>query len=120
MNHSTPDLPVHHQLLEFTQTHVHRVSDAIQRFSRVRLFVTLWTIAHQAPLSMEFSRPPPRHAHGDLTSLAPQERLPELPVVPREKTHTCAPTRGLGNPMDRGAWQASVHSVTKSRTRLND
>jgi len=30
MNHSTPGLPVHYQLLEFTQTHVHRVSDAIQ------------------------------------------------------------------------------------------
>ena len=30
MNHSTPGLPVHHQLLEFTQTHVHRVCDAIQ------------------------------------------------------------------------------------------
>ena len=30
MNHSTPGLPVHHQLLESTQTHVHRVSDAIQ------------------------------------------------------------------------------------------
>ena len=30
MNHSTPGLPVHHQLLEFNQTHVHRVSDAIQ------------------------------------------------------------------------------------------
>ena len=30
MNHSTTGLPVHHQLLEFTQTHVHRVSDAIQ------------------------------------------------------------------------------------------
>ena len=30
MNHSTPGLPVHHQLLEFTQTHVHWVSDAIQ------------------------------------------------------------------------------------------
>ena len=28
MNHSTPGLAVHHQLLEFTQTHVHRVSDA--------------------------------------------------------------------------------------------
>ena len=27
---SQPGLPVHHQLLEFTQTHVHRVSDAIQ------------------------------------------------------------------------------------------
>ena len=30
MNHSTPGLPVHHQLPEFTQTHVHRVHDAIQ------------------------------------------------------------------------------------------
>ena len=30
MNRSTPGLPVHHQLLEFVQTHVHRVSDAIQ------------------------------------------------------------------------------------------
>ena len=30
MNHSMPGLSVHHQLLEFTQTHVHRVSDAIQ------------------------------------------------------------------------------------------
>ena len=29
MNHSTPGLPVHHQLLEFTQTHVHRLSEAI-------------------------------------------------------------------------------------------
>ena len=30
MNCSTPGLPVHHHLLEFTQTHVHRISDAIQ------------------------------------------------------------------------------------------
>ena len=30
MNHSTPDLPVHHQLLESTQTHAHGVGDAIQ------------------------------------------------------------------------------------------
>ena len=30
MNSSTPGLPVHHQLPEFTQTHVHRVSDTIQ------------------------------------------------------------------------------------------
>ena len=75
MNCSTPGLPVQHQLLESTQTHVHRVSDAIQHvwkhhwpqhfsmawcalscFSRVRLFVTPWTVARQAPLSMGFSR----------------------------------------------------------------
>ena len=30
MNHTTPVLPVHHQLPEFTQTQVHRVGDAIQ------------------------------------------------------------------------------------------
>ena len=30
MNRSTPGLPVHHQLPEVTQTHVHRVSDAFQ------------------------------------------------------------------------------------------
>ena len=30
MNRSTPGLPVHHHLLEFTQTHVHQVGDAIQ------------------------------------------------------------------------------------------
>ena len=30
MNHSMPGLPVHHQILECTKTHVHRVSDAIQ------------------------------------------------------------------------------------------
>ena len=30
MNCSMPSLPVHHQLPEFTQTHVHRVGDAIQ------------------------------------------------------------------------------------------
>ena len=39
-------------------------------------------------------RAPPRHAHGDLTSLAPHERLPEILVVPREKTPTGASARG--------------------------
>ena len=35
MNCSTPGLPVHHHLLEFIQTHVHRVSDAIQPSHRL-------------------------------------------------------------------------------------
>ena len=34
------------------------------------------------------------HTHGDLTSLAPHERLPEILVVPREKTPTGAAARG--------------------------
>ena len=37
---------------------------------------------------------PPRHAHGDLTSLALHEGLPEILVVPREKTPTGAAARG--------------------------
>ena len=35
MNQSTPGLPVHHQLPEFTQTHIHRVSDAIHPSHRL-------------------------------------------------------------------------------------
>ena len=37
MNRSTPDLPVHHQLPEFTQTHVHRVSDALQPLHMLKI-----------------------------------------------------------------------------------
>ena len=47
-------------------------------------------------VTRESRRAPPRHAHGDLTSLAPHERLPEILVVPREKTPTGAAARGSG------------------------
>ena len=35
INSSMPGFPVHHQLLEFTKTHLHRVSDAIQSCHRL-------------------------------------------------------------------------------------
>ena len=38
----------------------------------------------------EQSRTPLHHTHGDLTSLAPHEKLSELPVIPREKSDTGA------------------------------
>ena len=41
MNCSTPGLPVHHQLPEFTQTHVHRVSDAISHLILCRPLLLL-------------------------------------------------------------------------------
>ena len=41
MNRSTPGLPVHHQLPEFTQTHVHRVSDAISHLILCRPLLLL-------------------------------------------------------------------------------
>ena len=46
-----------------------------------------------------FQEVPPRHAHGDLTSLAPHERLPEILVVPQEKTPTGAAARGCSRVM---------------------
>ena len=60
MDCSTPGFPVHYQLLEPTQTHVHWVGDAIQPsllcivkgLSHVWLFATPWGAAHQASLSI--------------------------------------------------------------------
>ena len=76
MDCSKPGLPVHHQLPEFTQTHVHWVGDVIQ------LFATPWTVTHQAPLSMGLfqgnwsglSFPPP----GDLADLGSENMSPAL------------------------------------------
>ena len=43
-NRSMPGLPVHHQLPEFTQTHVHRVSDAIHhRTVQLQLLLHYWS-----------------------------------------------------------------------------
>ena len=80
MNFSMPGFPVHNQLLEFTQTHVHLISDAIQPshplsspsppalnlsqhqfssvqvLSHVQLSVTPWTAACQASLPITNSQ----------------------------------------------------------------
>ena len=68
MNRSTPGFPVHHQLLEFTQTHVHRVSDAIQpshplspllllppTFPSIRVFSSESTLCMKWPKYWRFS-----------------------------------------------------------------
>ena len=44
MNHSMPGIPVHHHLPEFTQTHVHRVSDAVNHLILCRLLLLLPSI----------------------------------------------------------------------------
>ena len=44
MDHSTPGFPVYYQLLESTQTHAHRVSDAIQHFILCRPVLLLPSI----------------------------------------------------------------------------
>ena len=46
MNHSTPSLPGHLQLTEFTQTHVHQVGDAIQPSHHLSFPLLLPPIPH--------------------------------------------------------------------------
>ena len=61
MNHSTSGPPVHHQLPEFTQTHVHQVSDAIQPSHPLRpLFLlppippSIWVFSNESTLRMRW------------------------------------------------------------------
>ena len=82
----------------------------LNHFSHVRVFVTQWTGAHQAPLSMEFSR---------------QEYWSGMPFLSPGSGRSPGGGNGnpfqcscLENPKDRGAWQAEVHWVTKSQTWL--
>ena len=58
----------------------------LSHFSHVQLFVTLWTIAHQAPLSMGFSRQEywsglPRPSPGDLPNPGMELTSPEAPAL---------------------------------------
>ena len=55
MNCSTPGLPVHHQLPEFTQTHFHLVDDAIQPSSHLILCHPLFLLTPIPPSIRVFS-----------------------------------------------------------------
>jgi len=114
MNRSTPGLPVHHQLPEFTQTHVHRVSDAIQPSHSLpspsppapnpsqRQSLFQWVnSSHEVAKVLEFQ----------LQSLV-ASKFGEGNGNPRQ--YSC-----LENPMDGGAWESAVHGVLKSQTRLS-
>jgi len=46
--------------------------------------------------------------------------IPELGKFPGEGNGNPFQYSCLGNPMDRGAWQATVHGVAKSRTRQSN
>ena len=68
------------------------------------------------------------HAHGDLTSLAPHERLPEILVVPRDKPHgRCSSRKPLRRPQPRElraffscmAWRAIPGPFSKRKRRLD-
>ena len=110
MNPSTPGLPVHHHLPEFTQTHIHRVSELL----------CLWDF------------PGKNTGVGGHSQAAQWQRI-HLTVQESQGTWGSVPVSGrssgaengnplqyscLANPKDRGAWQATLHAVTKYLTRL--
>ena len=95
MNRSMPGLPVHHQLPEFTQTHVHRVSDAIQ------------------PSHPLLSPSPPVEFIILYTGSLLLIYFTYSSVYMNPLQCSC-----LENPRDGGAWWAAVHGVVQSRTRL--
>ena len=53
-------------------------------------------------------------------SEADMDSIPGLERSPGEGNGNPLQNSCLENPMDRGAWQATVHRVTKSRTQLSD
>ena len=111
----------------------------LSHFSRVWLFVILWTVAHQAPLSMEFSRqeywsglpfPPPGDlpdqeikpvsltspalAEGFFTTSATWEALSHSAAAAATKTFQSCPT--LCNPIDGLLPGSSVPGILQART----
>ena len=46
--------------------------------------------------------------------------VPWVGKIPWRKKWQPAPVSRLGNPMDRGAWQATVHRITKSQAQLSN
>ena len=98
----------------------------VKSLSPVGLFATPWTVAHQAPLSMEFSRP--EYCSGLSFPFPGEKRLaynagalgsvPGSGRSPGEGNGNPLQYSGLENPMGRAAWQATVHGVTQSQTRL--
>ena len=94
MNRSTPGLPVHHQLPEFTQTHAHWVSDAIQP---------------SRPLSSPSPPAPNPSQHQSLFQWVNSSH--EVAKVP-------TPVFLPGESQGWGAWWAAVYEAAQSWTRL--
>ena len=105
----------------------------LSHFSCVRLLVTPWTVAHQASLSMEFSReeywnglsfPPP----GDLPGLGNEPASPELQADSLPLSHQGSPTLGRWQcyflwvsscPVNTGFVYSSVSIFQLCRTTLD-
>ena len=124
MDYSTPGFPVHHQLPELAQTHVHRARDAIQPCHSPSFILLLPSIF---PSIRVFSNESiiirwPNYVCTNLITLASSsvkastvaswyeiilEHLALPPLISGEGNGNPLQYSGLENPMDRGAWWAA-------------
>ena len=107
----------------------------LSHFSHVWLFAVLWTVACQAPLSSVHEILQTRIQEWVATSYSRGSSWPRdwtrVSCIaggfftlgsedPLEKKMPIHPYSCLGNPMQTGAWRATVHAVTESWTGLKD
>ena len=132
MDCSTPGFPVHHQLLELAQTHVHRVSDAIQHlilcspllcppliFPRVRVFSNKLVLYIRWPKYYSFSFSiSPSNEYSGLISL----RIDWLDPLAVQGTQESSPTpqfksiNSLAVSLLYGSTLTSIHDYWKNHS----
>ena len=78
-------------------------------------FTFTWSLCQTCPVVLVVKNPPAKAGVSGDAGL-----IPGLGRSPGGEHGNPLQYRCLGNPMDRGAWQATVHGVAESRTRLSD
>ena len=91
-----------------THTHTHMYVCLLSHFSCVQLFVTLWTIAHQAPLSMGFSR----QEYWSGLPCPPPGDLPEPGMEPKTLTSPALAGRFF---TESPTWKAQAFNLSSIR-----
>ena len=79
----------------------------------LNLFFNLFSFVHYASLVSQMVKNLPAKQETQVQSLGKEDTV-------EKGMATYSSILAWENPMDRGAWQATVHGVAKSQTRLND